>query len=258
MNELAPKISIITASYNYADYIPKTIESIINQTYPNWELIVVDDGSSDNSVEIIESYCKKDSRIKLFQHKRGKNRGLKDTLLLGIKKSTSDWIAFCESDDYYTPNHLEEKVKVINKHKDANFIFNDYTILGNQDFQESPYYKVCQDTLKSNKGNADYSNICSKYNPVVTFSIVMLRKELLKNLDFNSPIKPILDYYLWAQLSSKTKFYYMDTPLSILIKHDGSYIEQANKNRFIFWLKMSCFLPKILYYKIRLTLCALF
>jgi len=69
-----PKFSIIMASYNYAGYISQGIESVINQTYQNFELIIVDDGSVDNSVEIIKSYCEKDNRIKLYCH--NKNRGL--------------------------------------------------------------------------------------------------------------------------------------------------------------------------------------
>ena len=81
------KISVITASYNYAQYIEETISSVLSQSYQDWELVVVDDGSSDGSVEIIESYCKKDSRIKLYQHEGGQNKGLKETLLLGLEHS---------------------------------------------------------------------------------------------------------------------------------------------------------------------------
>lgn len=94
-------ISIITASYNYENYIKETIESVLNQTYTNWELIIVDDGSKDNSVEVIKSYCEKDSRIKLFQHEGGVNKGLAETIKLGISKAQGEWIAFLESDDKF-------------------------------------------------------------------------------------------------------------------------------------------------------------
>ena len=62
------KISIITTSYNYEEYIKETIESVLAQSYTNWEMIIIDDGSKDNSVNIIKKYCQKDKRIKLYQH----------------------------------------------------------------------------------------------------------------------------------------------------------------------------------------------
>ena len=79
------KVTFITASYNYAKYIKETIESVINQTVQDWEMIIVDDGSTDNSVEVIKSYCEKDNRIKLYQHENGVNKGLAETIKLGIK-----------------------------------------------------------------------------------------------------------------------------------------------------------------------------
>ena len=68
------KVSIITASYNYQDYVKETIESVMAQTYPHWEMVIVDDGSKDNSVEVIKSYCSKDERIKLYQHEVAHNQ----------------------------------------------------------------------------------------------------------------------------------------------------------------------------------------
>jgi len=100
------KISILIASYNYAQYIEEAINSVINQSYQNWELIIVDDGSSDNSLEIIKSYCEKDSRIKLFQHENNQNNGLKETILLGLENVMGDWVAFLESDDVFMPDNL--------------------------------------------------------------------------------------------------------------------------------------------------------
>ncbi|MBQ4114693.1 glycosyltransferase [bacterium] len=248
-----PKISIITASYNYAKYISKTIESMINQTYQNWELIIVDDGSKDNSVEIIKSYCEKDSRIKLFQHKHGVNKGLKETLLLGIKKSTSDWIAFCESDDYYTPTHLEEKVKIINTTPEVKFIFNDYKIEGNKIYQTNPGYVNCKKFLKDKNGQYNYKNDCLKFNPVATFSIVLLKRDLLKNIDFNTPIGQILDYFLWIQIAQKTEFYYLNKELSKCIKHHDSYYTTFKGDKFWFWMKLSVRIPRIFFSRIKRT-----
>ena len=102
-------ISIVTASYNYAQYIGETIQSVLNQTYSDWELVIVDDCSSDNSVEVIKSF--KDDRIKLFVNER--NLGLKGTVKRGIELAQGDWVVFLESDDVITPDYLEKKAKIV-------------------------------------------------------------------------------------------------------------------------------------------------
>lgn len=248
-----PKISIITASYNYAEYISQTIESIINQTYTNWELIIVDDGSKDNSVEIIKSYCQKDSRIKLYQHKNAVNKGLKDTLLLGIKKASSEWITFLESDDEFVSTNLEEKVKIINSNPNIKFIFNDIEIFGDLEFLKHAYMTRVYDTLKA-EGVLDIRNSLKYRNPIPTFSCVMLKKEILKSLDFNSPIKPLLDYYLWLQVAKRFEIYFINKKLTRWRKHPDSYINQKKIKFTPAWnIKTTFVCPFILKQKIKET-----
>lgn len=98
-------VSIIMPNYNSEHYIAGTIESIINQTYSNWELLITDDCSSDNSTNIIESYCAKDSRIKLFKLENNSGAGVARNN--SIKQANGKFIAFCDSDDRWFPNKLE-------------------------------------------------------------------------------------------------------------------------------------------------------
>ena len=102
-----PLISVIVASYNYAKYIKETLDSLIRQTNKSFEVIVVDDGSKDQSLPIIEEYANRFKNIKLYTHPGNQNRGLAETVILGIEKSNGEYIAFCESDDYWTNNHVE-------------------------------------------------------------------------------------------------------------------------------------------------------
>ena len=122
INNMKNLISIITASYNYENYIKETIESVQAQTYKDWEMIIVDDGSTDNSVDVIKSYVEKDSRIKLFQHENCQNKGLCESLKLGITKSQGDWLIILESDDTIVNTYIEEKLKIINENK-VDFIY---------------------------------------------------------------------------------------------------------------------------------------
>ena len=100
------KISIIVPIYNISKYISKCIESILNQTYENFELILVNDGSTDDSLNVIEKYAY-DSRIKIFSKVNG---GLSDTRNYGIKKSTGDYIMFVDGDDFLLDENCLEKI----------------------------------------------------------------------------------------------------------------------------------------------------
>ncbi|MDE6860124.1 MAG: glycosyltransferase [Duncaniella sp.] len=101
-------VSIITPSYNCAKFIGETIESILAQTYTNWELLITDDCSSDNSYGIISEYAKKDNRIKLFSLEKNSGAGVARNN--SIEKASGRFIAFCDSDDRWYPEKLEKQL----------------------------------------------------------------------------------------------------------------------------------------------------
>ena len=224
------KVSIITASYNYGNYIKETIESVISQTYTDWEMIIVDDGSKDNSVEVIKSYCEKDSRIKLFQHENGENKGLAETIQLGISKATSEWIVFLESDDTITPDYLKEKIKIIEQYPTVDFIFNDINMFGEENVINNMerYFKKQKKLLSEISFPANIFNYFEQLNVVPTFSAVMIKKELFNYLDFKVACQPNLDWYLWIQASKNNKFYYLDKKLTNWRMHRDSQINNIN------------------------------
>ena len=112
-----PKISIIMPTYNRAAYIGETIESIRNQTYLNWELIIVDDGSDDNTEEVIEKI--KDNRIQFYKAGRiGIASKIKN---IGLEKVTGELIAFMDSDDLWAPTKLEKQLAALQQYPDAGF-----------------------------------------------------------------------------------------------------------------------------------------
>ncbi len=230
------KISIVMASYNYASIIGEAIESVINQTYKDWELIIIDDGSTDNSVEVIKKYLN-DNRIKLYINE--KNLGLAKTLRKGIQYSTSDWIAFLESDDKFFPNALEEKVKAISKN--ADIIFTNLELIGNENLkllylQHFENIKTYWKLLINTGFVENFAQYISNVNLIPTFSVVMVKKNLLMKCNFNSLCKSSLDYFLWAQLSLY-KVYYLDIKLTYWRLHDDSYINRDKQN----WLKKYIF-----------------
>ena len=220
-------VSIITASYNYQDYIKETIESIINQTYKDWELIVVDDGSTDNSIEVIKSYCEKDSRIKLYTHENNENKGLMETIKYGISKANNEWIAFLESDDIWAENYLEEKIKYIVKYPNVDFFFNDIEMFGDEKRIEvnNRDYKIIYDILRAKPFPRNIQKYFCKFNPVFTFSCVMVKKSSLLKCGLSSPIQSHLDHWLYFQLA-KNDFYFIDKKLTKWRIHPSSYIKR--------------------------------
>lgn len=116
-------VSIITPSYNCVKYIGETIESILAQTYQNWELLITDDCSTDNSCDIIEKYARFDQRIKLFKLKKNSGAGIARNN--SILEAKGRFIAFCDSDDRWYPDKLEKQLKFM-KNTDCSMSYSSY------------------------------------------------------------------------------------------------------------------------------------
>lgn len=104
LNDFNDKISVIVPAYNIADYLPRCLDSILSQTYKNIEIIVVNDGSKDNTEEVIKEYERKDGRVKLISKT---NEGVTKARLTGVKAATGDWVAFVDGDDLIEPEMYE-------------------------------------------------------------------------------------------------------------------------------------------------------
>jgi teichuronic acid biosynthesis glycosyltransferase TuaG len=109
MKENNPLVSVLIPSYNSALYLDESIESILNQTYANWELIITDDCSTDNSVEVAKKYSSKDERIKVVENK--KNRGISGNMNEGLKHCKGKYIGILDADDWSYPYRLKEQVE---------------------------------------------------------------------------------------------------------------------------------------------------
>jgi glycosyltransferase involved in cell wall biosynthesis len=117
MNTEDPLISIITPTYNHAKYIGECIESVKAQTYSNWEMIIIDDGSNDNTLEIARSFSESDSRIYVFHQKNIGIFRLVETYNKALDYSKGKFIAILEGDDYWEPKKLEWQVDAMEKDK---------------------------------------------------------------------------------------------------------------------------------------------
>ncbi len=204
IEKVCPFVSIIVASYNYENFIGETLDGILSQTYRHFEVIVVDDGSKDNSVDVIGKYVEKYSNVRLYTHKGGVNKGLPATVKLGLKKAKGRYVAFCESDDIWTPDHLEKKIGLINSCASRNpaIIINDIEAFGDEKRCRAANHTASERM----KALAEVENVIPvldfrKKNWICTFSCCMVRRDVLEKCDFDSCPRPAnLDWWLWRQI----------------------------------------------------------
>ena len=108
--KFTPLISVVIPAYNAEQFLDETLESVLSQTYENWECIIVNDGSTDNTESIAKKWCEKDARFCYFYKE---NSGVSDTRNLGIKEARGEYIAFLDADDILTPDSLEVRINVL-------------------------------------------------------------------------------------------------------------------------------------------------
>jgi glycosyltransferase involved in cell wall biosynthesis len=167
-------VSIITPSYNSAKFIAETIQSVQNQTYQNWEMIIVDDGSSDETESVVLSILQNDSRIQF--HKLSQNSGPAVARNTGIEKASGAYMTFIDADDIWFPTFIENNIKTIQE-TGIPFVFSSYRRANEQlEFVYSDFivpHKVSYtDILKSNSISCltaflDIKKLGKKYMPLI-------------------------------------------------------------------------------------------
>jgi glycosyltransferase involved in cell wall biosynthesis len=122
------KVSVILTVYNRASYLPRCIESLIKQDFSNWELIAIDDGSTDDTLNILKNYEKDFSNIKVFSHE---NMKIAQSRNKGINLSSGKYITFLDSDDEYEKSHLSKRIFYMQKNPKTDLIYGGVSIVGN-------------------------------------------------------------------------------------------------------------------------------
>ena len=204
-------VSIVLPLFNAERFIKKTIETVINQTYPFWELIVVNDCSTDSSVSIVESF--KDSRIKILCNK--KNNGAAVSRNYGLREAKGKWIAFLDADDQWLPTKLEEQINFMQSN---NYVasYTDYRICRNGKWENC---------IRTAPKTINYRRIINYCYPFT--STVMYRKDAIGLIQIQD-LKKNNDYAMWLHLFKKCDGHRLDKCLSYYIKHNDS-ISSTNK-----------------------------
>ncbi|HFR3592196.1 glycosyltransferase family 2 protein [Streptococcus suis] len=167
-------VSIVMPTYNCGRYISKTIESILAQTYQNWELIIVDDQSTDNTKDIVDGYVESDSRIKY--HLLPENSGAAVARTEAMKRSKGEFIAFCDSDDLWIPSKLTKQLEFMEK----NNVFFSCTSYEQIDETDFPLGKIVKSVKK-----VSYNRLlldCPVGNSTVMYNVSKMGKFEVPNI----------------------------------------------------------------------------
>ncbi len=211
-------VSIVMPAYNCEKYIEGAINSVLNQTYQNWELIVIDDGSKDKTGYIIKELENKDSRIKFIKNE--KNMGVSATRNRGISIASSEWIAFLDSDDMWEESKLEKQIKVAEE-KAAEFLFTGSSFINEEG---KPYKGVFKVPESVNYKKLRNQNIISCSSVLINkrfFEVIKMEKDDMHE-----------DYAVWLRiLKTGVTAYGINEPL--LIYRISRNSKSGNKVRTI-------------------------
>lgn len=188
-----PVISVVMSVYNAEKYLDEAIESILNQTFKDFEFIIINDGSTDKSLEIIEKYQKEYNRIVLISRE---NKGLIYSLNEGIEKARGEYIARMDADDISLPNRFEEQVELLSKNSKIDVVGCNYQLIDEKS-------NIKGDVVKVPMTNEDIlMNLC--YTVPFAHPSVMIRKSIFEN--FKYEINPTEDYLLWTKIFNGENF----------------------------------------------------
>ena len=207
-------ISIIIPTYNRASFLLETVHSILDQTYSKFEIIIVSDGSTDNSKDLITKL--NHSRIQFIELDRNYGYPAK-ARNEGVKVSKGDYIAFCDDDDLWEKDKLEKQINIVNCGYD--FVFTNYKFLEeSKSFMKSLYLKYILHFLINKINNKISYLFLSITNPIVNSS-VLIKKKLILKIKFNESKLYIAseDYQVWIQVYFSAKPFYLKKELQLTL-----------------------------------------
>lgn len=186
------KYSIIIPIYNVEQYITKCIESVLNQTYTNYEIILVDDGSKDNSGNICDDFAKNNDFIKVIHKKNG---GLSDARNVGLENSVGDYVIFLDSDDFWIDCHFLENISKLEGDIDL-IIFNSFKCYDN-DYQRRPRFQIDKDFQKfDNIKKREYVVQNNIYKACAWDKVI--KREILFDNSIFFPLNMLSEDMIWA------------------------------------------------------------
>lgn len=206
--------SIILPSYNYEEYLAEAIESVLNQSFRDFELIIVDDHSTDNSREIIQEYVSKDKRIRAVFHKE--NRGISKTLNDGLAEAKGKFVAFINADDVWVCSKLEKQLDILKENEDL-IVWSEGEIIDNKGRPTGETFTQKMADPSRLHPAVKSGDIFKEliYGNFIFFASLILKKENIRHVEFDEQhLKYLNDYKFEIDLAKRHKYYFIPKPLA--------------------------------------------
>ena len=201
-----PKVSIVLPSYNGSTYIKKSIESVIAQDYTDWELLIVDDCSTDETLQIARAYAEKDARIKV--HHNETNQKLPESLNIGFRQATGEYFTWTSDDNWYMENAIGTMVGYLDKNSETGLCYADYRYVDAQDQITGEHESLAPNQIP----------FCN-----VVGACFMYRRNVAEAVgEYDKTLFLAEDYDYWLRISSKTKLSHIPEILYCYRQHDKS------------------------------------
>lgn len=213
--------SVIIPTYNRANFLPDTIHSVLQQTFSDFEIIIVDDGSTDDTEKVVQPFISSNSNIvyyKIPNSERGYARNY------GANKSNGEWIYFLDSDDILYPDHLEKGYQILFENPNLSIFSLGYDIITSD-----------KRVIESKTFRFSYVNhLLIEGNPLGCHG-VFIRKKFFKDFQFNEDrtIAGLEDWELWLRIASHKLIPHFPIITSALVNHSNRSVMQVNKDKWI-------------------------
>ena len=216
------RISVIITTFNRAQFVKKAINSVLNQTYQDVEIIVVDDGSTDNTKSIVNSYGEQVRYI--YQE----NKGAASARNAGIEKSKGEYITFLDSDDYYKKDNLLKKLSFLESNLQTRWLYSDWQYIDEKG-EHLDKGSVRFDYFNKKLSGEIFEELFYKRNFIATDTVVV-KRSVLEDVGFFDPTIPSQEEYdLWLRVSATYPVHYINEVLVIVTIHPDSLSTDFSK-----------------------------
>lgn len=219
-----PLVSIVTGVYNSTRYLKNYFHMLEAQTYKNWEAILVDDGSKDETCALIEAQCAKDPRYRLI---RKTPEGYPSrTRAVGLTHARGRFIAFCDHDDFWAPQKLAFQIQVLADHPDASIVHSDRIVWDKVDPPAQAFY------FKGNAASVPLRKQLPEdviYQGLqIIFSSFIGPEKMIRDVGFHPEMKGVDDFYLFVRLAQMGSIYQVALPLTYYYAHGNNLSHENN------------------------------
>jgi len=206
---IQPTVSLVMTVYNRERFLAEAIESVLAQTFPDFELAIWDDGSTDSSLDIARSFAKKDNRIRLIE---AEHKGRVNSLASAIAESSAPYLGWVDSDDLLTPTAVEETSAVLSAHPEVGLVYTDYIVI-DEDGKAKGYGRRCRIPYSKERLLLD----------LMTFHFRLMRRSVFDQAGgINPSFEMAMDYDLCLRLSEATEVRHIRKPLYRYRAHQES------------------------------------